>query len=382
MALPYLHDIMVADFSQWLPGAYCTRLMADLGATVIKIEPLYGDPAREELPAAFWMANSGKYSVAVNLKLGEGLHIAKELVERCDVVVEGFRPGVMDRLGLGYDVVSIFNPDIVYCSLTGFGQTGPLRNRAGHDLNYLAMAGVLEIPGDMENTQARPGIPVADLAAGTCAAFTILAALRQRDVTGEGDFLDVAMTDVAASWAATRMEFLVNVEKRYEYRHLSPTNRVFDTQDGRKLALALVEDAFWRDFCTRAGQEQWLLNDRFRTSSLRRKHASEVLAAMKNLIASRPLSEWERILQSSDLPWCRVNDPKDLSTDEYSNQRKLFKTVNTDYTLVRYPVIARTAAIKEPTPPPNLGSDTTQVLKDLGYDDLSIADLRSRQVIK
>ncbi|HEY0582777.1 MAG TPA: CoA transferase, partial [Chloroflexota bacterium] len=202
-----LDGLRVLDLTRLLPGPFCTMLLADLGADVIKIEePTGGDPARHYPPlqgdtgALFVLVNRNKRSLTVDLKSDEGRELLLKLVERSDILVESFRPGVMDRLGLGYPVLSSRNPRIIYATLSGFGQTGPYRDRAGHDLNYLALAGVLGYNVGHDGQPVAPAVQIADLGGGTLGAVAILAAVVSRQQTGRGQAVDVSLFGAAVAW--------------------------------------------------------------------------------------------------------------------------------------------------------------------------------------
>src|SRR5262245_3673790 len=198
-----LQNTRILDLSRMLPGPYCSMMLADLGAEVIKVEePRIGDPTRKSPPiidgqsAPFAQVNRNKKSIAIDLKQAQGRDVFLRLAATADVLIEQFRPGVVDRLGINYATVAEVNPRIVYCSLTGFGQDGPHRERSGHDLNYLALSGVLGLTTDERGKPVIPGVQIADLAGGMIAGFAILAALIARQRTGRGQYVDVSMFDV------------------------------------------------------------------------------------------------------------------------------------------------------------------------------------------
>src|SRR4051812_753402 len=197
-----LIDIRVLDLSQLLPGPFCTQILADLGAAVVKVEPPDGDPARGMPSDLFATANRNKASVDLDLKAPADRNACLRLAAASDVVVEGFRPGVVERLGVGYEDVRARNPGVVYCSISGFGRTGPRRDRPGHDANYLAASGALAYSGHWSEVPRRSGLPIADLAASCYGAIAILAALHERARTGLGGHIDLAMADAAMAFAS------------------------------------------------------------------------------------------------------------------------------------------------------------------------------------
>jgi crotonobetainyl-CoA:carnitine CoA-transferase CaiB-like acyl-CoA transferase len=244
-----LAGVRILDLTVWRPGPYATQLLADLGADVVKLEPPGGDPMRT-YPALFESLNGNKRSIVVDLKSEAGRERVLELAAQADVVIEGFRPGVAARLGVGEEQVRAVNAAVVYCSLSGLGQDGPLALAPGHDLNYMAWSGVLAPDG---GTPAVPAIPVADLAGGMAAAFAITAALVGRARSGEGEHIDVAMTDVLATWTGSaRPEALASDSS---VRGVAGYG-TFETADGAHVTLGvLTEDHFWRALCGVLGLE-------------------------------------------------------------------------------------------------------------------------------
>jgi alpha-methylacyl-CoA racemase len=237
-----LAGVRVLDLSIWRPGPYCTQLLVEMGAAVTKVEPPEGDPMRV-FPALFGPLNAGKRSVFVDLKDDAGRDIVLDLARDTDVVVEGFRPGVVARLGVDADAIRRVNPSVIYCSISGYGQTGPLAQSPGHDLNYQAWAATLE-PRDDESEPVVPRPPIADLAGGAYAAMAICAALLRRATTGQGDTIDVAMTDVLASWTGATPPLTLPDGQRLSGQ--VPGYGTFRTADGGWVALGIIsEDHFW-----------------------------------------------------------------------------------------------------------------------------------------
>ncbi|HEX5735542.1 MAG TPA: CaiB/BaiF CoA-transferase family protein [Blastocatellia bacterium] len=302
-----LESIRVLDLSRMLPGPFASMMLGDLGAEVIKVEePRTGDPTRWSPPliagqsAAFLQVNRSKKSIALDLKRTEGREIFLKLAERADVVLDQFRPGVVDRLGIGYAAVSSVNPRIVYCSLTGFGQDGPHRDRSGHDLNYLALSGVLGLTTDERGKPVIPGVQIADLAGGMIAAYGIIAALYARERTGRGQFVDVSMYDVMMTMLAVpaAQHFAgvnLKVGDKYGLSGAYPFYNVYETGDGRFMTLGALEPKFWENFCRKAGRED-LIARQFDTGERRRELFEEVAALFK----SRTQSEWVELMRDAD----------------------------------------------------------------------------------
>src|SRR5215211_3041148 len=302
-----LEGIRVLDLSRMLPGPYASMMLGDLGAEVIKVEEIkIGDPTRWSPPlignqsAAFLQVNRNKKSIALDLKQAEGRDLFLKLASRADCVLEQFRPGVVDRLGIGYSAASEINPRIVYCSLTGFGQDGPHRARSGHDLNYLALSGVLGLTTDDGGKPCIPGVQVADLAGGMVAAFAILAALIARARTGRGQYVDVSMFDVMLSMlpVPAAHQFAgraIGVGGKYGLTGAYPFYNVYETSDGKFMTLGALEPKFWANFCRRVSREE-LIARQFDEGERRESLFEEVRAIFK----SRSQSEWVELVREAD----------------------------------------------------------------------------------
>ncbi len=378
----YLEGVTVLDLTQWLPGPYCTMLLGDLGARVIKIErPGDGDPARTTLPGIQWIATRHKESLALDLKAPGSREVMRRLVGKADVLVEGFRPGVMDRLALGYATLSQSRPDLVYCSISGYGQHGPLRDRPGHDINYLAQSGALAIAGELGERPHRSGLPVSDLAAAMFAALSIVAAVHRSRTTGLGDYLDVGMADAAFAWTATRLgDFLENgtaPRDAYDFGHLAPANQAYQTRDGRWIAFGAVEEKFWIELCSALGHPDWPRDSRFATGRPRREHAEVLMQLIQAAVATRTLSEWATVLEPLDLPWAPVADPADLANEPHIVARHLVEALDGGGAQVPYPVPSPSGGVRPPTRPPALGSASDAILHELGFTRAEIEAMKT-----
>ncbi len=388
-----LAGLVVLDLTRLLPGAYCTQLLADLGAEVIKIEePGRGDynrafePLNVKESGSFLLLNRNKKSVTLNLKTAEGKAILRRLAARADVLVEGYRPGVMDRLGVGYDVLAQDNPRLVYCAISGFGQDGPFAKAPGHDLNYMALAGALQLFGKAGDDPIVPGLSIADQGGGSLtAAFGILAAVIGRAGTGRGQFVDVSMTDGVISWLAYHAAdyLFAKVEpKGGERRFLgqAPCYNVFRCADGRCITLGFIEENFWHRFCDLAGLED--LKDRQWPEGA---EAAAQMARVADLMASRSCADWMALLGPADLPVAPVNSMREAFDHPQMKHRGMLLEMD-------HPVEGRIPQLGFPvkfsdtpgrlrTPPPLLGEHTDAVLRTLGYDDDAIGALRDRKAI-
>ena len=317
-----LAGLRVLDFSTLLPGPLATLLLAESGAEVIKIErPDGGDGMRDRAPAfggdsaAFALLNRGKRSVAIDLKLPSARAQLLPLLESADVLVEQFRPGVMERLGFGYASVRAVNPRLIYCSITGYGQSGARAQKAGHDLNYLAETGLLSLAAGTDGAPAMPAGPVADVAGGTYpAVLNILLALQRRASTGEGCRLDIAMADnlFPFMYAALARGFAADdwpAPGPGTWSGASPRYRCYRTLDGRYAAVAAVEEQFWRNFCAAIGVLP----------------AAASAAAVEAVIATRTAAEWERAFAGQDVLVSIVRTVEEAVRDPIVQAEGLFR---------------------------------------------------------
>jgi alpha-methylacyl-CoA racemase len=327
-----LEGIRVLDFSTLLPGPLATLILAEAGAQVIKIErPERGDEMRSYTPefgadsVNFALLNRGKESVEFDLKSPEAGEVLRPLIERADVLVEQFRPGVMERLGLGYDELYEVNPRLIYCSITGYGKEGPRAGVAAHDLNYVAEAGLLGLTTGADGAPTIPQALLADIGGGAYpAVMNILLGLLQRERTGEGAHLDVSMSDniftflywalgngmVAGDWPEPGAELVTGGSPRYN---------IYRTADGRYVAAAPLEERFWQNFC-----DLLELEDKLRDDS---KNPEATLAAVAERIALHPASHWQERFEGHDVCCSVVRSVREAMEDEHFNSRGLFDWV-------------------------------------------------------
>ncbi len=294
-----LEGVRIADFSVLFPGPLATTLLADLGADVVKIESPGGDPARSMLPELFNATGRNKRSVVLDLKSPEDRDEIARIAAWADIVIEGFRPGVADRLGIGYTQLVAFNPRLIYCSLSGYGQDGPWCDRPGHDLNYLAAGGALAYTAMYGRAPGRSSLPLGDICGGALAATSILAALRERDRTGAPARLDLSVFEATLYCATLRHGTIEPKDVS-----LFPGNDIYETRDGMLVTLALVEEHFWHSFSELLGQEQPALRDtRFGTMHGRRRHGRELAPLLEKLLRSRTAQAWAELLTDTDIPF-------------------------------------------------------------------------------
>ncbi len=388
-----LEGITILDLTRLLPGPYGTMLLADLGAEVIKIEePEVGDYAREFSPsvggegAAFQAVNRNKKSVALNLKVEAGKAVFRRLAAEADAVVEQFRPGVMDRLGLGWEALKAVNSRLVYCALTGFGQDGPYRNRVGHDINYIAIGGLLALTGTEGGSPVLPGVQVADLSGGVTAALGILAALLARERTGEGRVVDVAMLDTVVSWLGLQAALLGATGKSPQRGQWFlggglPGYQVYETKDGRHITLGALEGKFWRNLCSALGRDD-LIPFAEPDEAKRR----EIQAELGRLFRAKTRDEWCAQLADSEVCFAPVNDLAEAFADPQVIHRGMAAEVplpdGTIMTLPGTPLHLSSGTRTRHEPPPSLGEHTVAILGRVGYSGEEIAALQSAGAIR
>ena len=324
-----LEDVLVADFTTLLPGPLATLMLAEAGAEVVKIEKPGGEDVRKFPPywnglsAAFAILNRGKKGIVADLKSDVGRARALELVDRADVLVEQFRPGVMERLGFGYEKLRARNPRLIYCSITGYGQRGPRRDEAGHDINYIGATGLLSLsPGNLDQPTVPPAL-IADIGGGSFSAvMNILLALIARGKTGNGTYLDVAMSDAmfTFAWLALAARFAsgapVDPDK---LRHFggSPRYQLYPTAGGKLVACGALEQKFWESFCTTIDLAKEFVDDT--------RNPKATMEAVRAIIASQPASHWKPLFAKADCCVTIMVSIEDALSDPHFVQRGLFE---------------------------------------------------------
>lgn len=377
-----LAGLRVLDLSRLLPGPYCTLLLADLGADVVKIEtPRVGDylrhaPAELGFGGMFELLNRHKQSVALNYRNARGKAVFLRLAQAADVIVETFRPGSVDRWGIGYEAVRALNPGIIYCSLSGYGQSGPYRDLAGHDLNYLALGGLLDLNGRAGETPGVPPVPLADLAGGTLAALAILSAAFGRERGQGGRYLDVAMIDAVTSWMLPIAgSFLLSQGAVPGRGHLPlggglPSYNVYRTLDDQLLTFAALEPNLWADFCATVG----------RPDLLPRQFDPAAVEAMAALFREKPRAVWVQTFQGKDVCVEPVNTFAEATRDPHLRHRGLMQAGAGP--LGQIGPLFQFAAPAQAGPAPAMGQHTRPVLQQAGLSDAEIEKLAADGVIK
>lgn len=385
-----LAGLRVLDLSRLYPGPYATLVLADLGAEVVKVEePGSGDYLRWMGDLAgtqsgfFHALNRNKRSLTLDLKAPGGAEVLLRLARRADVVVESFRPGVMDRLGIGWEALRAANPRLVLCSISGYGQEGPYRAEAGHDLDYLAIAGVLALNGPAEGPVPM-GVQAADVAGGSWPAVAgILAALLRRGATGEGAHLDISMTDGGVALLAMQLGAAqargVPLRRAGELLNGGTAcYRTYRTADGRFVALGALEPHFFARFCQAAGRPE-LAERQFEADG------RGPVAELEALFAARSRDDWARLGHEADCCLAPVLEGDEPRQDPQLRARGVFFDVDTPWEGRAVPAVAtpvRFTDVAAPrAPAPQLGADTGAVLAEAGFTPEELADLRARRVV-
>jgi alpha-methylacyl-CoA racemase len=377
-----LTGLRVLDLSRLLPGPYATLVLADLGATVDKLEePDGGDyvrqmpPLRDDVSGLFYGLNRNKRSVTLNLKTPEGRDALKRLVRGYDVLVESFRPGVMDKLGVGEAVLRAENPRLIYCAISGYGQTGPDRLKAGHDLNYVARAGLLGYGGEPGGAPAFPGVQMGDIGGGSLFALVgILAALHERERTGKGRMVDVSMTDGALAFLHMHLasRLFMGTEGAPLGRGVEPLNGgyacygLYRTADDRWLSVGALEPKFFSGVCERLGRMD-LMEDAYAGGEA----GARVKAELTRIFAEHPMAYWQERFAGSDLCVEPVAEGDAVLQDAQLQARGLFVEAE-DACLGRKVTHLLTPLRMGDTPlrePPALGQHSREVLTEAGFSD-------------
>ncbi|QSW99897.1 CaiB/BaiF CoA transferase family protein [Haloterrigena alkaliphila] len=388
-----LDGTRVLDCSRLLPGPYATQLLADCGAEVVKVEDTdAGDYARAMPPytsrdvgAIFDAVNRGKRSVSIDLKRESGREAFYRLVETADVVLEGFRPGVVDRLEIDYETLTEYNEELVYCSLSGYGQDGPWADRAGHDLNYVALAGLLDMTRDAPDEKPQvPGYPIGDMAGGLFTAFAIVGALLSRELgnTG-GEYVDVAMADVVASFSQSVAHQAFTGEPdepRPGATSLTgalPWYDCYETADEKWVTLAALEPQFWRAFCEAVDRED--LVDEHGTADPDVRAALE--AELRDLFRERTREEWEAALAGVDAAFAGVYAPAEAVDHPQFRARELLEDPEDAPPRIGFPARFGGESAARDERVPAQGEHTRQYLLEAGYDDEDVDALLESGVV-
>ena len=411
-----LNGIRVLDLSRVLAGPWCTQNLADLGADVIKIErPGSGDDTRGWGPpflqdaqgqdtreAAYYLgANRNKRSVTCDIARPEGQALIRALVPHCDVFVENFKVGDMARYGLDYASLKALNPRLVYCSVTGFGQTGPYSDRAGYDYAIQGMGGLMSVTGERDDLGGGPqkvGVAVADLFTGMYATVGILAALRHAERTGEGQYVDMALLDTQVAMLANLgANYLVsgrvpgragnahvNIVPYQVFEVKAPADAAPDARD--HLILAVGNDGQFAKFCEVAGHPELAQDERFVRNADRVRHRAVLVPLLEQIMMRRTKAEWLPALEAAKVPCGAINHLGEVFADPHVQAREMVQTwahpVRPDLRLVASPLKMSATPVRQDLPPPLLGQHTEEVLRELlGHDDAALSQLRAQGIV-
>jgi formyl-CoA transferase len=393
-----LRGIRVLDLSRVLAGPYCTMMLGDLGAEILKIEaPGSGDDTRHWGPpfapggesAYFLCVNRNKRSITLNLKSRQGLLILRELIKKSDILVENFRVGTMQRWGLAYETLQELHPGLIYCTITGYGYTGPRQHLAGYDFIIQAQGGLMSITGPETGEPYKVGVAVADINAGLFACNAILAALFENQRSGKGQRIDISLFDSQLAWLANvASNYLISKEKPARYGNAHPNivpYQTFKARDGY-FAVGIGNDSQWRQFCEKAGKAQWAADDRFSTNSSRVKNRKDLIPLLEDLFCRSEIAHWLTILEGIGIPCGPINTVDQALEDPQAQAREMVISIPHPSAgtirMVASPLKIPTAPTEVRFPPPKLGEHTEQILCDvLGYDQQAVQRLRDARVI-
>ncbi|MBU6380809.1 MAG: CoA transferase [Betaproteobacteria bacterium] len=406
MAGPLSH-IRVLDLSRVLAGPFAGQNMADLGAEVIKVErPIKGDDSRafgppyladqQGLPtsesAYFLAANRGKKSITIDLSKPQGQELVRKLVASCDVLIENYKFGDLERYGLGYDALHACHPSLIYCSVTGFGHTGPYRERPGYDFMVQGMSGLMSVTGHADGQAGagpmRVGVPIIDILTGMYASLAICAALAQREKTGLGQHIDMALLDTAMAFLSIQgMSYLTTGKAPGRIGNTHPTivpYQVFSTADGA-VVLACGNDNLFQKFCKAAGCEALLADSRFSTNALRVEHREALDALLNERFRQQTTKHWVALLEQAGVPNGPINSIHEAFEEEQVKARgvrlELPHPVAGSVPQIASPMRFSETALDHQRPPPTLGEHSDAILASLGLSPAQIAELRAQAVI-
>jgi formyl-CoA transferase len=393
-----IEDVRVIDLTRVLAGPYCTMMLGDLGADVIKVEiPGRGDDTRQWGPpftaagesAYFISANRNKRSLTLDLKSERGIQVLKELLRDADVVVENFRTGTMTRWGLDYEALQALRPGLIYCSITGYGHSGPYKDRPGYDFIAQALGGFMSVTGPIEGEPIRAGVAIADLASGIFAFGTIMAALYAREHTGEGQQIDISLLDsqvALMSYVASNYLITGETPKRYGNAHPNIVPyEVLQAADGY-MAFAAGNDGQWRKFCEAVGKQAWIEDERFANNPARNQNRGILIPLLNELFREQPIADWTALCDEIGLPAAGINNMSDV----FQDPQVLARGLRVEYErqdgetipMVGSPLQVPTTPTRVRLGPPRLGEHTEDILVELlGYDARTIEELRSDGVI-
>jgi formyl-CoA transferase len=389
-----LDGIRVLDQTQVMAGPFCSMLLADMGADVIKIEPPGGEDTRRErelapgVSASFLAVNRNKRGLTIDLKQSAGVEILKRLVTTADVLVENYRPGVARRLGVDYDTLAAINPRLIYCSISGFGQSGPYASRGGFDLVAQAMSGIMSATGSDGGAPVKVGVPITDLGAGLFAVLGILCALRARHRTGRGQRVETSLFDAGialSQWEATQYWYTGEIPRGLGTAHrLNAPYQALRARDGH-FTVGAANENLWPRFATLLGLAHLITDPRFDSVRNRVRHRAELEPLLEAVTSTETRAHWLAKCEAAGIPAGPIYTVPEALADPHAMARGMVQEL-------AHPTIGRVKVLGNPvkmsaTPPqlrtaaPALGADAEAILREIGYADGDIATLRERQVV-
>ena len=401
-----LEGIKVLDLTRVLAGPYCTQMLGDLGADIIKVErPVGGDDTRgfappfvkndigedTDLSAYYCGANRNKRSITINLSEKDGQDLIKKLLVDCDILVENFKTGTLEKYGLGYKDLKSDFPKLIYCSITGFGQTGPYAARPGYDGLIQAMGGVMSLTGDPDGEPTKVGVPIGDLMAGMFASVGILAAVRHQIKTGEGQFIDIGMLDTHVAWLANQgMNYLSTNENPARLGNQHPNivpYQVMPTSDGY-IVLSIGNDPTFERFCKLAGEDQLIDDPKFKTNADRVSNRDFVTNTLNEVTKKHSSEWWLAELEKQKIGCGPINTLSEVFADPHVKAREMLIEMEHQTTgkaplkLIANPIKMEQTPPSYRNPPPLLGEHTNQILSDsLGLSEVEIKNLKQKGII-
>mgnify|MGYP003588031598 CR=1 FL=1 len=386
-----LQGLKILDMSRLLPGPYCSMMLADFGADVIKVEdPQLGDYCRDFEPqihgTSMWhlLLNRGKRSLTIDLRQPSGKELFLQLVQQADVVMEGYRPGVLDKLGVGYSAASKLNPRIIYCSITGYGKIGPYIYDAGHDLNYVSLAGITAMSGEKDGKPAIPGVLTSDMSAGMQAAIAILIALRHRDQSGEGQEIDISLHNTALSLLPTAASCLfgdssIAARGTHWFTGSQPNYNIYQTADNRYMAIGCLENKFWYNMC--AAMQRLDLVDNIKQERL----FESTIQELQREFATKTAAEWMQIFQGKDTCVTHVLSYAEAAQDPHCLANEMVLEIDDakygKHRQIGFPIkLSKTPAAIE-RHAPERGEHSEQVLLENGFSIEQISKLKELRII-
>jgi crotonobetainyl-CoA:carnitine CoA-transferase CaiB-like acyl-CoA transferase len=396
VALP-LSGVKVLDLSRVLAGPNCAMFLADMGADVTKIESTDGgDEARAWVPrkgeesAAFLALNRNKRGMTLNLKTEEGAEVLRRMVRDADVLVENFRAGMMNRLGLGYEELSAVNPRLVYCSISAFGETGPLKDEVGYEAILQAYGGVMSVTGEPDGEPVRCGLSFIDLTTGIVSAYAVMGALLQRERTGEGQKVETSLLETVVSLLNYHAQASLldgTVPGRLGSGHPSMVPyRNFRCRDGRFIFIAASNDRLWNNLCEALGMNHLLEDPRFEDGLKRGENREELEEIIAAKVAEHDLDHIRKVLRDGGVPAAPVNTVDRVMNEPQLRHRQMIQTVTHstlgDVQILGQPMKFSAIEPREATASPTYGEHTDEILRELGYREEEVAALRNKKVVR